>query len=453
MMVYFKKMITSLTLVGMLCLPTASLFAQMQGEVLNLNLEQALDIAVSKNPTIQVAGQEIELKKAQRREAIGGLIPEVSLQGSYSRAIKKQKMAMEFGGESTTIEVGRDNTYNGGLVINFPIFAPALYKSINMSKADLELAVEKARASEIDLINEVTKAYYQVLLTQDSYEVLLKSYNQAKANFDVVEAKYKQGSVSEYDKIRAEVQVRNIKPSVVSAKNGVNLAKLQLKVLMGISSEYDVAITDNLSHYEATMYGEILDRSAFDLSNNSDLMQLDLNTKILSENVKLQRTNYLPQLSASFNYTYLSMNDDFRIAHYRWFPSSSIAVNLSIPLFKASSYAKSKQAKVQLQQMAYTRTDIERKVDMQVQSYLDNMSASSEQVMSNKEGILQAQKGRDIAQKRYEVGKGTILELNDSEVALTEASLTYNQSIYDYLVAKAELDKVLGINKSTIKNK
>lgn len=453
MMVYFKKMITSLALVGMLCLPTASLFAQMQGEVLNLNLEQALDIAVSKNPTIQVAGQEIELKKAQRREAIGGLIPEVSLQGSYSRAIKKQKMAMEFGGESTTIEVGRDNTYNGGLVINFPIFAPALYKSINMSKADLELAVEKARASEIDLINEVTKAYYQVLLTQDSYEVLLKSYNQAKANFDVVEAKYKQGSVSEYDKIRAEVQVRNIKPSVVSAKNGVNLAKLQLKVLMGISSEYDVAITDNLSHYEATMYGEILDRSAFDLSNNSDLMQLDLNTKILSENVKLQRTNYLPQLSASFNYTYLSMNDDFRIAHYRWFPSSSIAVNLSIPLFKASSYAKSKQAKVQLQQMAYTRTNIERKVDMQVQSYLDNMSASSEQVMSNKEGILQAQKGRDIAQKRYEVGKGTILELNDSEVALTEASLTYNQSIYDYLVAKAELDKVLGINKSTIKNK
>lgn len=453
MMVYFKKMITSLALVGMLCLPTASLFAQMQGEVLNLNLEQALDIAVSKNPTIQVAGQEIELKKAQRREAIGGLIPEVSLQGSYSRAIKKQKMAMEFGGESTTIEVGRDNTYNGGLVINFPIFAPALYKSINMSKADLELAVEKARASEIDLINEVTKAYYQVLLTQDSYEVLLKSYNQAKANFDVVEAKYKQGSVSEYDKIRAEVQVRNIKPSVVSAKNGVNLAKLQLKVLMGISSEYDVAITDNLSHYEATMYGEILDRSAFDLSNNSDLMQLDLNTKILSENVKLQRTNYLPQLSASFNYTYLSMNDDFRIAHYRWYPSSSIAVNLSIPLFKASSYAKSKQAKVQLQQMAYTRTDIERKVDMQVQSYLDNMSASSEQVMSNKEGILQAQKGRDIAQKRYEVGKGTILELNDSEVALTEASLTYNQSIYDYLVAKAELDKVLGINKSTIKNK
>lgn len=453
MMVYFKKMITSLALVGMLCLPTASLFAQMQGEVLNLNLEQALDIAVSKNPTIQVAGQEIELKKAQRREAIGGLIPEVSLQGSYSRAIKKQKMAMEFGGESTTIEVGRDNTYNGGLVINFPIFAPALYKSINMSKADLELAVEKARASEIDLINEVTKAYYQVLLTQDSYEVLLKSYNQAKANFDVVEAKYKQGSVSEYDKIRAEVQVRNIKPSVVSAKNGVNLAKLQLKVLMGISSEYDVAITDNLSHYEATMYGEILDRSAFDLSNNSDLMQLDLNTKILSENVKLQRTNYLPQLSASFNYTYLSMNDDFRIVHYRWYPSSSIAVNLSIPLFKASSYAKSKQAKVQLQQMAYTRTDIERKVDMQVQSYLDNMSASSEQVMSNKEGILQAQKGRDIAQKRYEVGKGTILELNDSEVALTEASLTYNQSIYDYLIAKAELDKVLGINKSTIKNK
>ena len=81
---------------------------------------------------------------------------------------------------------------------------------------------------------------------------------------------------------------------------------------------------------------------------------------------------------------------------------------------------------------------------MQVTSYLDNMTASTEQVISNREAVVQAEKGRLIAEKRYEVGKGTILELNNSEVALTQAQLTYNQSIYDYLTAKADLDKVLG---------
>ena len=81
---------------------------------------------------------------------------------------------------------------------------------------------------------------------------------------------------------------------------------------------------------------------------------------------------------------------------------------------------------------------------MQVKSYLDNMAASTEQVISNREAVVQAEKGRLIAEKRYEIGKGTILELNSSEVALTQAQLTYNQSIYDYLTAKADLDKVLG---------
>lgn len=102
-----------------------------------------------------------------------------------------------------------------------------------------------------------------------------------------------------------------------------------------------------------------------------------------------------------------------------------------------------------MQQLAENRINVYRQLTMQATSYLDNMAASTEQVVSNKEGIVQAEKGRLIAQKRYEVGKGTILELNDSEVALTQAQLTYNQSIYDYLVAKADLDQVLGREEVT----
>lgn len=108
-----------------------------------------------------------------------------------------------------------------------------------------------------------------------------------------------------------------------------------------------------------------------------------------------------------------------------------------------------KQTRIQMKQLEENRINTERQLTMQATSYLDNMAASTEQVVSNKEAVFQAEKGCTIAEKRYEVGKGTILELNSSEVALTEAQLTYNQSIYDYLVAKADLDLVLGIDEVT----
>lgn len=413
-------------------------------EVLRLDLSQAIEIALSDNPTIVVADQEIELKKEANKEAYAGLFPEVSLSGSYSRTLKKQTMAMDFGGETQTIQMGMDNSYSGGLVVSLPLFAPALYKSINLTKTDIELAVEKARSSRLDMINQVTKAYFQLLLAQDSYDVLLKSYNQAEANFNVVNEKYKQGAVSEYDKIRADVQVRSLKPNVVSARNGVNLAKLQLKVLMGLGSDLAVEVTGNLKDYEMNLFANELDNENLSLDLNSDLKQLDLNAQMLKQNLELQKTNFMPTLGASFNYMYTSLNNDFKIAHYRWFPYSTVGLSLTIPLFKASNYPKIKQTKIQMNQLENTRLNTERMLDMQAKSYMDNMSASAEQVLSNKESILQAEKGRVIAQKRYEVGKGTILELNDSEVALTQSQLTYNQSIYDYLTAKADLDKVLG---------
>lgn len=411
---------------------------------LTVSLKQAIEIALSDNPTIRVAGQEIELKKEAKKEAIAGLLPGAELSGSYSRTLKKQTMVMDFQGQSTTIKMGTDNSYNGGLSISLPVFAPALYRAINLTNTDIELAVEKSRSSKLDMINQVTKAYYQLLLTQDSYDVLLKSYAQAEANFNVVNEKYKLGSVSEYDKIRADVQVRSLKPNVVSARNGVNLAKLQLKVLMGLSEDVEIGIDGSLKDYESEMFERGKTTAELNLANNSDLKQLDLNADLLDKNLELQKANFMPTLGASYSYQYTSLGDGSPFRNLKWNPYSYIGLSLTIPLFKASNFPKIRQVKIQIDQLRETRVNTERMLYMQMSSYLDNMSASSEQVVSNKESVFQAEKGRTIAQKRYEVGMGTILELNDSEVALTQAQLTYNQSIYDYLVAKTDLEKVLG---------
>lgn len=438
------KFVLKFTLALWLLMYVTTQSAQAQ-DTLRVTLQDAVRIALSDNPTIKVAGQEIQLKKEARREAYAGLFPEASLVGSYSRAIKKQSFAMM--GE--VIEVGTDNTYSGGLSVSLPIFAPALYKSISLTETDVNLAVEKSRASRLDMVNQVTKAFFQLLLAQDSYEVLLKSYKQSEDNYNVVKAKYEQGAVSEYDKISADVQMRSLKPTVVSARNGVNLANLQLKVLMGMEADVKVAVEGNLKDYEMSMFTRQAMPRPDNLVNNSTLKQLELNALQLKQTLKLQYTNFMPTLSASFQYMYTSMNDNFKFKEYDWRPYSTIGLNLSIPLFKGSNFTQLKQTRIQMKQLEENRINTERQLTMQATSYLDNMAASTEQVVSNKEAVYQAEKGRTIAEKRYEVGKGTILELNSSEVALTEAQLTYNQSIYDYLVAKADLDLVLGIDEVT----
>ena len=423
-------------------------FAKAQTEqttqnTLTLTLDKALEIALDENPTIKVAAEEIALKKVASKEAWQSLLPEASLNGSLDHTIKAAEMKLN----DMSFKMGQDgtNTANAGLSINLPLFAPAVYRAMSMTKTDIELAVEKSRASELDLINQVTKAYYQLMLAQDSYEVLQGSYKLAEDNFNVVNAKYQQGAVSEFDKISAEVQMRSIKPNVISAANAVTLAKLQLKVLMGITADVDIKTDDNLTNYESMLFANKLKEEDMSLENNTTMKQFELNMKLLEKNVKSLKTNFMPTLSMSFSYQYQSLyNPNINFFDYTWSNSSSLMFNLSIPLYRASNFTKVKSARIQMRQLDWNRIDTERKLNMQVVSYRNNMTASSEQVVSNKENVMQAEKAVQIAGKRYEVGKGTVLELNSSQVSLTQAQLTYNQSIYDYLVSKADLDQVLG---------
>ena len=423
-------------------------FAKAQTEqttqnTLTLTLDKALEIALDENPTIKVAAEEIALKKVASKEAWQSLLPEASLNGSLDHTIKAAEMKLN----DMSFKMGQDgtNTANAGLSINLPLFAPAVYRAMSMTKTDIELAVEKSRASELDLINQVTKAYYQLMLAQDSYEVLQGSYKLAEDNFNVVNAKYQQGAVSEFDKISAEVQMRSIKPNVISAANAVTLAKLQLKVLMGITADVDIKTDDNLTNYESMLFANQLKEEDMSLENNTTMKQFELNMKLLEKNVKSLKTNFMPTLSMSFSYQYQSLyNPNINFFDYTWSNSSSLMFNLSIPLYRASNFTKVKSARIQMRQLDWNRIDTERKLNMQVVSYRNNMTASSEQVVSNKENVMQAEKAVQIAGKRYEVGKGTELELNSSQVSLTQAQLTYNQSIYDYLVSKADLDQVLG---------
>ena len=432
------------TVVAMLAVMTLTVNAQ-EATTMHITLDKAIEIALSENPTIKIADKEIELKEVSKSEAWQNLLPTVTLDGAIQYNIQVASMKMEAMGHTQEIKMGKDNsnTWNAALQVAIPLYAPAVYQTMKLTNSDLELAVEKSRNSKIDMINQVTKAFYQLMLAQDSYNVLQENYKLAETNFDIVNKMFEQGLVSEYDKISAEVQKNNAWPSVVSGQNAVELARLQLKVLMGITADVTLVVNDNLANYETEM-ANVADKE-IDLSNNSSLRQIDMQTNMIGRQRKILKSAFIPTVALVGSYQLQSIsNTNWNIANYNWSNAASVALSVSIPIYKAKNFTSLKSNEIQLFQLAETRNNTESMLKMQAQSFIDNMTTSSEQLSSNKEAVRLAEKGLEISQKRYDIGNGTILELTNSQVQLTNTRLSYNNTIYDYLVAKSELNKVLG---------
>jgi len=466
---------------------------------LELNLEKAITIALNENPSVKVADLEIQKKVYAKKSAQSSLYPQVDAVGQYSRAVKKQVMYMDgafnigdmltpivgpviggvektlqdqvagydpgsllqnisdatppvedTGGGNDGISVGRDNTWTGGFNLNWPVVVPTLWKSLELSSLDVELAVEGARSSKINMINSIRKAYYGVLFAQDAMNVLQTSYDNAVLNYENIKNKYQQGVVSEFDMIRADVNVKNIKPNLIQAHNSYNLATLSLKALMGVDMDLDITVAGSLKDYEQDLYKELLSMDS-SLDSNSDLKQFDIQNNQLKKTLELYRAQYLPVVAITGNYMYMSMNNDFKFGDYKWNPYSTVGLSVSIPLFDGFKKKNDiKQTKVSLEQMEWQRQDIVRNLELAVKNNVNNMSNYVEQVLSTKDVVAQAEKGYEISQKLYDTGMGTLLDLNDAQLGLTQASLAFNQAIYNFLASKADLDKTLGIDPETV---
>lgn len=410
---------------------------------LDVDLDKAVSIALAENPTIKVADKDIALKKIADSESWQSLLPSVTATASLQHTLLAAQMNL--GGQKFKMGSDGTNTVAAIATVNIPVFAPAVYQNMKLTKEDILLAQEKARGSRLDLIRQVTKAYYAALLAKDSYEVMKKSYDVAKENFDVVSEKYKVGAVSEYDQISADVQVRSMNASLVSTETGLTLALLQLRVLMGVTENVSINIDDNLRDYENSLTLGDSGSDALEIANNTSLRQLDHNAALLERTSRILKTNFMPSVAVQVSGQYQSLyNDNWRVWKYDYSPSASFSIGISIPIFTASNWTKLKTNRLQRAQLQDTRENTLRQLRMAVESYRRNMISTISQLESNREAVAKAGKAVAISSKRYEVGRGTILELNQSETALTQAELTYNQSIYDYLSNKADLDYTLG---------
>ena len=279
--------------------------AETADSPLVITLDQALQIALSENISVKVADKEIERTEYAKKGTYASLFPQIDISGAYQRTIKKQVMYMDFdmsslgggagsgseegagegagdgegdiqipegageesgaGAMANGMEVGRWNTWSAGVSAAMPIVNAQLWESIKVSGKSVELAVEKARASRLDMVSQVKSAYFATLLAKEAFDVYKQVYENAVSNYEEAQKKYNAQKCSELELTRAKTTVANAIPNVYSAESNVILSLWQLKAVMGVDLDLNIDVAGALEDYSTEMMRDINEAEGLDL--------------------------------------------------------------------------------------------------------------------------------------------------------------------------------------------
>ena len=445
-----------------------------------ITLEQALQIALSENVSVKVADMEIQRAQYAKKGSYAALFPQIDASGAYQRTIKKQVMYMDFdmssmlggatGGEGTEmpdgveipdtgadtesssssnsgggIEMGRWNTWSAGLSAAMPLVNAQLWKSLKISGLDVELAVEKARSSRLDMVTQVKNAYFATLLAKEAFEVYKQVYENALLNLEETEKKYRAQKVSDMELLRAKTTVANAIPNVYNAEGSVILSLWQLKAVIGVDLDMNIDVAGKLDDWSEHMFYDIHQHDSVSLDRNTTMKQLAIQAEMLAETIKVQQYANIPSLAVAFNFSYNAMTNDFKFSEYRWTPYSYVGLSLNIPIFAGGKrYQAIRQAKNQYEQVKLQTVNTERQLKIAIRQSLNAMETNMKSFYASKDALVAAQKAYDIVAKSYQVGRATLIEVNDAQLALTQAQLGASQAVYNFLTSKAQLEQTLG---------
>jgi len=270
-------------------------------------------------------------------------------------------------------------------------------------------------------------------------------YENAVDNYGVIDMKFRAGKASELELTRSKVTVANAIPNVYDAENQVMLALWQLKAVMGVDLDRKIDVSGSLEDYASQMVVDLAGDGAYSLDYNTTMRQLAIQAEQLANTVKMQKYAYLPTLSASFSYMMMANTNDFKFSEYRWTPYSYAGLSLSIPIFTGGKTRSTvRQAEIQAEELDLNKINTERQLRISIRQYLNTMQTSMKSYDTAREAAAMAQKAYNVQAKSYDVGKSTLTDLNDTQLALTQARLSVSQAIYNYLVAKSNLEQIIG---------
>lgn len=411
-----------------------------------LTMDDAINLALEKNSELKIAKMEVDKSEQKLREAKSGLFPKLDLSGQYQRYIDKPVIFLPPGSPlGRTLVIGSDNSYLAAAQLSMPLFALPLYEGMGLASDALDIAEQNYISVKNKIVGDVKKSFLTVILTRETKDVMRQSLKNAEDNFENIKRLNSAGTLSDYDVLRAEVQVENLKPVVLQMENNYKLSLEALKVAIGLDANQKIDVVGEMDFdesYKIPTEAEVIEEL---LQKNPTLAILEKQVKLNDRNVSLEQAAYFPSLAGFGNYQYQTQANDFKFSDYNWVKTFVLGLQLQIPIFNGfKTQSRVNQAEIGLNQAVEQKRNLTEAIKTQALSVLYRVQQAVKRIEGQNKTVKTAQEGYEIAKLRLENNVGTQLEVNDAELALRQAKLNRLQAIYDFKVAEADLETVLG---------
>jgi len=432
------------------------------------SLDEAVMCALEHNEAIIAERGVVKEAEAGVMIARAGFLPKISAQGSYTRLAEVPAFEMPGPGfipvygdymgypDTTNIigwtigsvdtvntiafSMGETENYLARATLTQPLFTwGKILNGYQIAGLNLKAVKENYRKKKNELVFNVTKSFYGIFVLEELSKVTEDAYEQTKRHVDVVEKRYNAGLASDFDLLRAQVQLKNMEPQLIKVGNGLEMAEKGFKTILGLPQERVTELKGELKYEPFEVDVESLINEA--ITNRPEIKSLSLRKQMAEKVLSLTKRANLPDVALIANY-------DYKKPLYfenEWGTDWNVTIVARMPIFTGlENLGKNKQARERVREVRHYLGMLENMVELEVRSVCLKLKEAEKLVESQKENVTQAEKALAIVEKRYELGLATSLEAMDTQLAVTMAKTNYLRALSDYVIAEAELEKVVG---------
>lgn len=425
---------------------------------LRVSVGAAVRIGMLKSRRLEVARLERRMGSEKVREAWSAVLPQVSTGFTYTRSLKSSILffpsSTGLGGGSgtgfTAIPISADNSGKATVDLQQSIFNPVAYAGIRSAGLMRKMKDEAYRDAEAEVVSSVRMAYFDALISRDQLRIVRDSIARWEESQRDTRAMYRQGVAADIDTLKAYLSVENLRPDLIQAESRVSNTLTRLKNAMGLDPSVTLVLTDSLSLGEASYPSELEAAWREALASRPDVRRLELQVQAEREQVGAARAERYPVLSAFGELAYqTAFDDDTDIASSTWPVSSSVGVQLSLPIFTGyRTSARVEQAKIARLQSMTRLEELKADVLSELEVRLSSLREARRRIEVQSKTIAMAERSYRISRLRFREGVGSRLELTDAELQLGKARTNYLQAVYDCLKTQVDLDRSLGRSSS-----
>ncbi len=432
---------------------------------LSLTIDTAVRMAVQNNPELQSARLEVKRSDARVMEAWGFTMPTVDLSGNFNHIVEKPKSFFPDAiyyplvklMDSTAhlpkptgqlielpFSMSPTNSANAAVNVRQILFNGSVFIGVGAANIYSKLARDIFMLKKVETVAKVRKAYYAALLAHEALTMMQSNLKNAEENFKNVQLLRSQGIVSEYDELRATVGMDNLRPAVIQSETNFNLAVDNLRNTIGIGDSVKVIPSESLVFQDVDE--QILQNAdQAVLKTNLNLNVIQHQIELNGASVNAERANFLPSVIAYGSYSYTAIKDNYRFSGNDFYKTAQVGLTFSLNLFQGlQTNSRIEQAQLEEQKTVEQKGSLEKNLQMGIRSVIGNLRQTRKRIDGQQKTVETAERGYKIVTARFLSSAATQLEVNDAQLALSQAKVNRMQAIYDYLVAATDLDAMLG---------